>query len=107
MLAKSTWLVKNLVVYPDNMMANLNKTNGLIYSQKLLLELARAGVTREEAYKWVQDAAMATWQSGKPFEESVRAKKEIVDRLDGKKLDAVFSLDTFTKEVDAIFDRVL
>ncbi|UCH83102.1 MAG: adenylosuccinate lyase [Candidatus Latescibacterota bacterium] len=107
MLKRFTWVVDNLLVYPENMMRNLEKTNGLIFSQKLLLELTRAGVTREDAYKWVQGAAMKTWEAGEPFEDSVRAVKEITSRLDAKTLDAVFTLDNFVKEVDAIFDRVL
>jgi adenylosuccinate lyase len=88
-------------------MKNLEKTNGLIFSQKLLLELTKAEVSREDAYKWVQAAAMKTWETGEPFEKSVRAADEITSRLDPKILDGVFTLDNFVKEVDAIFDRVL
>ena len=72
-----------------------------------MLELTRTGVTREEAYNWVQGAAMSTWETGRPFEESVRAETEITSRLEEGKLAEVFSLDNFIKEVDAIFDRVL
>lgn len=107
MLHKFTWLAKNLVVYPDNMMKNLEKTNGLIYSQKLLLELTRAEVSREDAYKWVQEAAMDTWKNGKPFEQSVRERGAITSRLDEKALSSIFSLKGFTKEIDAVFERVL
>jgi adenylosuccinate lyase len=107
MLEKTTWLVKNLIVYPENMMKNLEKTNGLIYSQKLLLELAKAGMTREEAYALVQEAAMETWRTGRPFKDSVAAKTEITSMLDAKTFEAVFSLDSFVREVDAIYDRVL
>lgn len=107
MLTKFAWLVKNLVVYPDNMMKNLKKTNGLIFSQKLMLELTKTGMTREAAYAAVQEAAMETWKTGDPFETSARKREAITSRLDGKTLDAVFSLDNFVKEVDAIFARVL
>jgi adenylosuccinate lyase len=107
MLEKFAWVIKNLLVYPDNMMANLEKTNGLLFSQKLMLELTRTGATREEAYAWVQGAAMNTWETGRPFEESVRAETEITSRLPEEKLAEVFALDNFIKEVDAIFDRVL
>lgn len=107
MLHKFTWLAKNLVVYPDNMMKNLEKTNGLIYSQKLLLELTRAEVSREDAYKWVQEAAMDTWKNGKPFEQSVRERGAITSCLDEKTLSSIFSLKGFTKEIDAVFERVL
>ena len=107
MLAKFTWVIENLIVYPENMMKNLEKTNGLIYSQKLLLELARTGMTREEAYAAVQEAAMETWKTGRPFERSVRERQTITSRLERGKLDEIFSLDTFVKEIDAIFERVL
>jgi adenylosuccinate lyase len=107
MLERFTWVMKNLVVYPENMRRNLDRTNGLIFSQKLLLELARSGATREDAYKWVQSAAMKTWETGQPFEKSVRAEKEITSRLGPGRLEEVFTLDSFLKEVDAIFDRVL
>ena len=107
MLHKSTWLIENLIVYPENMIENLEKTNGLVYSQKLLLELTRTGTNREEAYKWVQDAAMETWRTGAPYEESVRTNSEITSRIDDAKLKEVFSNEAFIKEVDAIFDRVL
>ena len=75
--------------------------------ESALAHVFRAGMTREDAYQWVQESAMETWKSGTPFEESVRSRKEITERVKGTALDAVFSLDSFTKEVDAIFDRVL
>lgn len=107
MLERATWLIKNLVVYPENMMKNLEKTNGLIYSQKLLLELAKAGMTREDAYAAVQEAAMETWRTGKSFKETAGQKSEITSQLDAKTFERCFSLDSFVKEVDAIYDRVL
>ena len=77
------------------------------FSSPLMLELTRAGITREDAYNWVQAAAMKTWETGRPFEESVRAETEITSRLEAEKIAEIFSLDSFVKEVDAIFDRVL
>jgi adenylosuccinate lyase len=106
-LVKFTAVVKDLVVYPENMKRNLEKSNGIIFSQKLMLELARAGLSREEAYGLVQEAAMETWESGKPFEQSVRSRPKITSRLEPKALDAVFSLDDYVREVDTIFARVL
>jgi adenylosuccinate lyase len=106
-LERATWLVKNLVVYPENMMKNLEKTNGLIYSQKLLLELAKAGMARDDAYSLVQSAAMETWETGRPFKESVAKRKAITSKLTGGTFESVFSLKSFLKEVDAIYDRVL
>jgi adenylosuccinate lyase len=107
MLERFTWVVKNLLVYPENMKKNLDRTHGLIYSQKLLLALTEAGVVREDAYQWVQTAAMRTWETGEPFENTVRAEKEIVSRVGPDELKKVFQLDSFLKEVDAIFERVL
>ena len=107
MLERFTWVMKHLVVYPDHMRKNLEKTNGLIFSQKLLLELSESGAPREDAYKWVQAAAMRTWETGQPFERSVGEEKEITSRLSPDKLKSVFTLESLLKEVDAIFDRVL
>jgi adenylosuccinate lyase len=106
-LVKFTAVVKDLIVYPVHMMRNLEKVNGLIYSQKLLLELARAGFSREEAYALVQEAAMETWETGKQFEETVRARSVITSRVNPARLSAVFSLDDYLREVDTIFARVL
>ena len=106
-LVKFTAVVKDLVVYPENMKRNLEKSNGLIYSQKLMLELARAGLSREEAYGLVQEAAMETWETGKAFEQTVRARTTITSRLEPAALNAVFSLDDYLREVDTIFARVL
>jgi adenylosuccinate lyase len=107
MLERFTWVMKHLLVYQENMRRNLDKTKGLIYSQKLLLALTEAGVTREDAYRWVQTAAMKTWKTEDSFEESVRADKEITSRLGPEKLREVFNVESFLKEVDAIFERVL
>ncbi len=106
MLVKFTAVVKDLVVYPENMRRNMDKVHGLIYSQKLLLELARAGLSREDAYALVQEAAMETWETGRKFEDTVRARKGITSKLDPKSLAAVFNLDDYLKEVDTIFARV-
>ncbi len=106
MLVKFTAVMKDLVVYPERMMSNMEKARGLVFSQKLLLELARAGLSREDAYALVQEAAMETWETGKPFEETVRARKGITSKLEKATLDAVFDLDHYLGEVDTIFERV-
>ncbi|MDH3196711.1 MAG: adenylosuccinate lyase [Candidatus Krumholzibacteria bacterium] len=107
MLAKFTAVVKGMVVYPEHMRANMDKVHGLVFSQKLMLELARAGLSREDAYTLVQGAAMETWETGTPFEKTVRARKDITSRLDEQTLAGVFSIDNFIAETDTIFDRVL
>jgi adenylosuccinate lyase len=107
MLVKWANLMQHLVVYPERMLENVGLTRGLIYSQKLLLELARAGLSREDAYALVQEAAMETWKTGKPFEETVRALEGITSKIGEEKLRSVFELDEFTKEVDTIFERLV
>ena len=107
MLYKFTGVMKNLLVYPERMLENINATNGLVFSQKLLLELARAGLSREEAYALVQDAAMETWETGKPLAETVRTRDGITSRVSEDVLAQVFLLDSFVKEVDTVFDRLV
>jgi adenylosuccinate lyase len=107
MLVKWTKLMDNLLVYPEKMRENIDLTHGLVFSQKLLLELAQAGLSREDAYALAQDAAMETWAKGKPFEESVRALDGITSRVDEETLRGVFEMDNFIKEVDTIFNRLV
>ncbi|MCK5619124.1 MAG: adenylosuccinate lyase [Candidatus Krumholzibacteria bacterium] len=107
MLVKWTKLMDNLLVYPERMMENLERTHGLIYSQRLLLELAKAGLSREDSYKLVQEAAMETWKTGTPLEKTVRARDGITSRIDENVLRAVFTLDMFVKNVDTIFERLV
>lgn len=107
MLAKWTKLMENLLVYPERMKENIELTNGLVFSQKLLLELTKAGLSREQAYGLVQDAAMETWKTGKPLEETVRAREGITGRIDEETLRGVFALDNFVKDVDTIFERLV
>jgi adenylosuccinate lyase len=107
MLHRFTGVVKNLLVYPERMLANLEKTDGLIYSQKLMLELAKTGISREDAYAAVQEAAMETWDSGIPFEQTVRKREAITSRLDENTLESIFTPDNFLKSVDYTFKRVV
>ncbi len=106
MLVKFTAVVKDLIVYPERMLSNMEKAHGLVYSQKLLLELARAGLSREDAYALVQEAAMETWETGKSFEETVRARKGITSKLEKTALDSVFDLNHYLANIDTIFKRV-
>ena len=82
MLARLTGLLKNLLVYPDNLTKNLGLTRGLIFSQRLLLALVQKGVTRDEAYRLVQDPAMLVWQEGGEFPQRVQEDKDIGQALD-------------------------
>jgi adenylosuccinate lyase len=105
MLARITSVIDKLLVYPDNMRANLEKTKGMISSEAILLELVGKGLTREEAYKLVQRNAMKVWEDGADFREALLSDPEIVSRLTEKELDACFDLRHHLRFVDEIFQR--
>jgi len=106
MLAKMTSLIEGLVVYPERMLENLNATRGSIFSGQLLLSLTQAGVSREQAYEWVQRNAMTAWDEGGDLKSLVSADQDIAGHLSKEQIDRVFSLDTYLRNVDAIFARV-
>ncbi len=106
MLHKMASLVDGLIVYPERMIENLNATRGLIFSGQLLLALTQAGFARETAYEWVQRNAMKVWDEGKDFHSLVSADKDISAHISKTQIDAVFSLDTYLRNVDQIFARV-
>ncbi len=99
-------VIENLVVYPENMRKNLDKLSGLHNSQRVLLALTQAGVSREDAYRLVQRNAMKTWEEGKVFLEELKADKDVVAKLKPTDLDQMFDLGYHTKHVDEIFERV-
>ena len=106
MLGRLTGLLKNLLVYPENMQKNLGLTRGLIFSQRLMLELVRQGITREEAYLLVQGPAMRVWQEGLDFPSLIRQDPEIAKHLTPQEIDAVFDLKEYLKHVDYLFQRI-
>ena len=106
MLKKMTKLMDGLIVYPENMMRNLEKTGGLIYSQSVLLALELKGITREEAYKGVQKNAMQSWTTGKDFLKLLKKDKDIKKLLSVAEIDETFKLKTQFKNIDRIFKRV-
>jgi adenylosuccinate lyase len=106
MLHKSTSLIDGLVAYPDRMLENLKLTRGLIFSGQLLLALTQKGVSRETAYEWAQRNAMKVWDEGKDFQTLVKADADISAHLSEAEIDRVFSLDTYLRNVGAIFERV-
>src|ERR1700678_585863 len=105
LLAKTTWLVEKLLVYPQRMLKNLESTGGLIFSGQLLLDLTEAGMSREEAYRLVQKHAMDAWRKDLVFHEMVARDPAISSRLPD--LEKTFDLRRQLSNVDAIFDRVL
>jgi adenylosuccinate lyase len=106
LLAKTTWLVNGMRVYPDRMRTNLESTRGLIFSGQLLLDLAAAGMMREQAYKVVQGHAMSAWESAGDFRAAVEADKEILSCLSLGQIQKAFSVDRYLLHVDRIFARV-
>jgi adenylosuccinate lyase len=105
-LARLTGIIDKLVVYPDAMKANLDKLGGLHNSQRVLLALTQAGLSREDAYGLVQRNAMKTWNEGKDFLSELKADKDVTAKLDPAALEAMFDLDFHFKNVDVIFARV-
>jgi adenylosuccinate lyase len=107
LLAKATNLIENLLVYPQRMLKNLESTGGLIFSGQLLLDLAEAGMLREDAYRLVQGHAMRAWKEDLVFRDLVKADPVITAKLSPEKLEKTFDLTRQLNNVDAIFDRVL
>ncbi|TWB19382.1 adenylosuccinate lyase [Rhizobium sp. ERR 1071] len=105
-LARITSVVDKLLVYPDNMMKNLNKFRGLVHSQRVLLALTQAGVSREDSYRLVQRNAMKVWEEGKDFLEELLADQEVRAALSEADIREKFDLGYHTKHVDTIFKRV-
>ena len=106
MLAKMTVIVADMRVFPERMLRNLNSTQGLVYSGQLLQDLVEQGMPRDDAYKAVQENAMAAWENDSSFRERVAADSRIAKYLDAKALAGTFDLQRQLRHVDAIFARV-
>ncbi|MFU8777517.1 MAG: adenylosuccinate lyase [Roseovarius sp.] len=105
-LARLTNVIEKLLVYPDNMMANMNKFPGLVMSQRVLLALTQAGVSREDAYRLVQRNALKVWETGCDFKTELLNDAEVTAALSPAEIDEKFDLGYHTKHVDTIFARV-
>ncbi len=105
-LARLTGVIDKLVIYPETMMANMNKFRGLVHSQRILLALTQAGVSREDSYRLVQRNAMKVWEEGKDFLTELKADADVTAALDDTALENLFDLGHHTKHVDTIFERV-
>jgi len=99
-------VIDKLTVYPENMTANMDRLGGLIFSQRVLLALTQAGVSREDAYSCVQRNAMPVWRGEGQFLELLKADKDVMAALSEADLEAMFDLSYHTKHVDTIFARV-
>ena len=105
-LVRLTGVIDRLLVYPENMRKNLDRLGGLIHSQRVLLALTQAGVSREDAYAIVQRHAMKVWREGGSFLDALAADSQVTQALPGPQLAALFDLAYHTRHVDAIFKRV-
>ncbi len=107
MLLKMRWLIEGLVVFPEQMLANLHKVRGMVFSQPVLLALTDAGVSREDAYAWVQRCALRVGDEDLTLRDALADDPDIAARLDAAALDRCFDLAHQLRQVPAIFARVL
>jgi len=105
-LNRLSGVIENLLVYPESMKKNIDQLGGLIFSQRVLLGLTQAGVSREESYKIVQRNAMKVWQNGQNFLSSLKSDREVTEKISSDELEGFFDLDYHTKHVNTVFQRV-
>ena len=106
MLTQFAKIIENLLVYPDNMRKNLEKTRGMIFSSRLLLKLSQKATSKEEAYLIVQDNAMKAWNKNEDFKDLIKNDKRVKKYLSEKEIEECFRLDYYLRNVDYIFKRV-
>jgi len=106
MLNRFAGVIENLVVYPDNMKKNIDKTHGVIFSQRVLLMLIEKGLSREKAYDLVQPLAMQAWEQKKSFRKLLDSSSEITSLMKEKELDKAFDPGHHTRNVETIFERI-
>jgi adenylosuccinate lyase len=107
MLNKFIQVIDGLQVYPQNMLANLARTHGLLFSQRVLLNLMDKGLERMKAYDLVQRCAMKTWREGSDFKNNLLEDPDVSRYLSEKELDKIFDLDYYLRNVNKIFSRTL
>src|SRR5271170_3083773 len=105
-LARLAGVIEKLIVYPETMRRNLDKLGGLVFSQRVLLALTQAGISREDAYRLVQRNAMPVWRGEGDFLNLLKADKDVANVLSPSELEALFDLGYHLKQVDTIFARV-
>jgi adenylosuccinate lyase len=106
MLRRFTRIVKGMVVYPERMMENLQRSRGVVFSGTILLELAKRGVSREQAYEWVQRNAMRSFHERKDFKTLLLADADVTKVLDAAAIEKAFDLDDQLRNVNPVFARV-
>ncbi|MDQ7792003.1 MAG: adenylosuccinate lyase [Clostridia bacterium] len=105
MLFRFTGVIQDLLVYPENMKRNLERTHGLVFSQRVLLALVEKGLSREKSYEIVQRNAMQSWQSGEPLKELLLRDAELTQHLSADELDKVFDYGHFTRRLGEVYGR--
>jgi len=106
LLSKTANLIETMFVYPERMLANLDSTRGLVFSGQLLLDLVESGISREDAYRIVQEHAMRAWREGLDFHELVLEDPAITGRVPRAKIEHAFDLKRQLRNIDRIFARV-
>jgi adenylosuccinate lyase len=106
MIRRFTRIVSGMVVYPDRMLENLNRSRGVVFSGQVLLELARRGVSREQAYEWVQRNAMRSFHDQRDFKALLLADADVTNVLPAPDIEKAFDLKEQLRNVDAVFKRV-
>jgi adenylosuccinate lyase len=105
-LARAAGVVEKLIVYPERMQQNLDRTSGLVHSQRVLLALTQAGVSREDSYRLVQRNAMRAWNGEGALLDLLKADKDVTKALPTKQIESLFDLGYHLKHIDTIFNRV-
>jgi adenylosuccinate lyase len=106
MLDKMIYLIDNLLVYPKNMLKNINKSGGLIFSQEVLLLLINKGMTRENAYALVQKNAMEVWENDLDFKNILLKDKSILKYLSENEIDELFDMNKIKKNIHTVFEKL-
>jgi adenylosuccinate lyase len=106
MLNKMIYLMENLIIYPENMLKNLNKTGGLIFSQEVLLALVKKGATREDAYAMVQRNATQVWEEQKDFKQLLKNDEEIIALINENEINSLFDLNKVMININKIYKRL-
>jgi adenylosuccinate lyase len=106
MLRRFTRIVRGMVVYPDRMRENLDRSRGVVFSGTVLLELLRRDISREQAYEWVQRNAMRSFDERRDFKSLLLADPDVTRALSRSEIERAFDLDEQFKHVDEIFERV-
>lgn len=105
-LHKFAWIMENLLIYPENMQRNLEKTKGLIFSQRVLLALINKGMMREDAYRIVQDRAMEAWRKDSDFRELIKGDSRVKELLTEEEIAGCFQSDYHLRNIEVIFQRL-